>query len=188
MACSIYSGVKLSNDQIRQLARQAGWPEILVPIVAAVSLAESGGDPGAMNICGEHSVGLLQVNQRSHNVPTSVLTNPLNNLKVAYDIYKVEGPDAWKNSWSRGGWKKYAVGDEKPGVPPGTVGQAQTVGATSSGSSFWNPFSWLFDGVSDGPTLYKASTAGGYQISGSQRYALALAIVVLVVAFAWSKT
>ncbi len=165
MACSIFTGQKLSNQQIRAYARQAGWPEVLVPLVAAVSLAESSGYTGAQNICGESSIGLMQVNQRAHNYSTAVLSDPLNNLKIAYDIYKREGSAAWTNSWVRGGWKKYAVGDE--------LGGAATVGAGSPTATA-------------APAFDFSQYLGVSVIGEKNRYLLAFAILVIIFIFAFN--
>lgn len=164
MACSIFSGQKLTNAQIRQYARAAGWPETLIPLIAAVSIAESSGYTGAQNICGEHSVGLLQVNQDSHNYSTSVLSDPLSNLKIGYEIYKREGANAWVNSWIRGGWKKYAVGDELGGQA--TIGTGAPTAST--------------------PTFDFSQYLGVSVIGDKNRYLLAFAILVIIFIFAFN--
>ena len=40
-----------SNAELRQILRAAGWPEALIPIMAAIGQSESSGDPTSYRNC-----------------------------------------------------------------------------------------------------------------------------------------
>ncbi len=86
---------KLSRDQIRSLAEQAGFSGGDLDIAVAVALAESGGDPravGDLKITAGGSVGLWQINLHYHPEYTKEeLFDPRTNANAAYDIYVARG-------------------------------------------------------------------------------------------------
>jgi hypothetical protein len=100
----------LSPEQIASYARQAGFPEKIVPRMVAIALAESSGFAGAHNeTYPDNSYGLWQINmldepgyqlgeeRRARYGLTSndQLKDPLTNAKAALDVYKREGLNAW---------------------------------------------------------------------------------------------
>lgn len=96
-----------SYGQLKQFLRQAGWPEALVPLMAAVGMAESSGNSSAANTKGENSWGLWQVNRDAHpQWSAAQLQDPLFNARAAYEIYKKEGIRAW-GSFTDGRWRQY---------------------------------------------------------------------------------
>ena len=101
---------QLSPEQIASYARQAGFPEKIVPRMVAIALAESSGDAGAHNPkYPDNSYGLWQINMldkpgyrlgeerraRYGLASNDQLKDPLTNAKAALDIYKREGLTAW---------------------------------------------------------------------------------------------
>jgi len=101
---------QLSPEQIASYARQAGFPEKIVPRMVAIALAESSGDAGAHNPkYPDNSYGLWQINMldepgyrlgeerraRYGLASNDQLKDPLTNAKAALDIYKREGLNAW---------------------------------------------------------------------------------------------
>ena len=101
---------KLTPDQIAQVARQAGIPEDKIPTMVAIAMAESSGNSEAHNAkYPDDSYGLWQINmldepgyelgkERREKFGLSSneeLKDPLTNAKVAYEVYKAEGYDAW---------------------------------------------------------------------------------------------
>lgn len=86
-----------SFSQLEQLWKQAGGNPASAPIAAAIALAESTGNPSALNNdpnTGDYSVGLWQVNyfgslyqsRTAQFGPPAQLTNPLANAKAAVAI------------------------------------------------------------------------------------------------------
>ena len=91
--------MKLSLDQLKGLAAQAGFTGDDINIAAAVAMAESGGDPNAYNT--EGSYGLWQVYLPAHpqyaNDPNALYT-PSFNAQAAYSIWRAAGNSF--NPWS----------------------------------------------------------------------------------------
>ena len=100
----------LSPEQIASYARQAGFPEKIVPRMVAIALAESSGFAGAHNpTYPDDSYGLWQINMldepgyrlgeerraRYGLASNDQLKDPLTNAKAALDVYKREGLNAW---------------------------------------------------------------------------------------------
>ena len=105
----IPSGGKASPEQIARIAKTAGIPEKHIPIMVSIALAESGGDIGARynpeGNTGEDSYGLWQINMDPRYADERLklfgidnkkeLFDPVTNAKAAYEIFKLQGFDAW---------------------------------------------------------------------------------------------
>ncbi len=99
--------VSYSLSQLQDLLRAAGWPDIvvntkdgpaqLIPLMAAIGLAESGGSPTNDNLHepnGSQSYGLWQINS-VHGYSREQLHDPLFNAQIALNVYTAEGLRAW---------------------------------------------------------------------------------------------
>ncbi len=101
---------RLKFDQLEQLAREAGFDPSVSPKMAAIALAESGGNPRAHNPrYPDNSYGLMQVNmldepgyqlgasrRKRYGLNSNEdLFDPVTNFKAAKDIYDSQGLDAW---------------------------------------------------------------------------------------------
>ena len=101
-AASTPGGGALSVNEIASAMRAAGWPEDAIPVGITVALAESGGNPRAVNRAnrnGSVDYGLFQIN----TVHGSLLSrgdkfNPVDNARMALTVYKQAG-NSWK-PWS----------------------------------------------------------------------------------------
>lgn len=147
-----------TNAQLREILRAAGWPESLIPIMAAIGQSESSGDPTSYRNCPgngyctvtqggvtrtvrevpgqgpETSAGLWQVNLRAWpQYSTSWLRDPINSAKAAYEIYKKQGFRAW-GSYTDGGYKKYYSGSADTSGSIGVFGGAATPDVSGIGS------------------------------------------------------
>lgn len=79
-----------SVAQLQGFLRTAGWPEDKIVIMAAIGMAESGGQDSALNPRGEHSVGLWQINLNAHGNrfgTESQLHDPVTNARAALTLY-----------------------------------------------------------------------------------------------------
>ena len=100
----------LNFEQLKGLALQAGFDAEIAPTIAAISLAESGGNPNAHNpTYPDNSYGLMQINMldepgyllgaerraRYGLDSNEQLKDPLTNMKAAKDIYDQQGLNAW---------------------------------------------------------------------------------------------
>ena len=98
--------MSLGFEEIELLARQAGFSPADSPIMAAIALGESGGNPGIDTVMSgldpdrrnEYSVGITQVNAPVHTdklrrrgFSTEDLRDPFKNLQIAKDIYDEAG-------------------------------------------------------------------------------------------------
>ena len=80
---------RLTADEIYAVARQAGFSPDQAVTMTAIALAESGGNPNALNPTGEHSVGLWQINMEAHGSRyggESALYDPLTNARAAFGV------------------------------------------------------------------------------------------------------
>ena len=147
MAASTSTGGTLSVAQIASTMRAAGWPEDAIPTGIAIVLAESGGNPRAVNTAnrnGSVDYGLFQIN----TVHGSLLSqgdkfNPVDNARMALKVYKQAG-NSWKpwSTFNSGKYKDFnsAVAgfgflpiDVAVDVARGAIGAAQTVKQATTG-------------------------------------------------------
>jgi Lysozyme like domain len=101
--------VNLTLAQLTALAATVGFPN--PPLAAAIAMAESGGNPGAigdLNISPGGSVGLWQINLAAHPSYTAdQLTDPTANAQAAFAISSA-GTN-WRpwTTYMTGAYKKY---------------------------------------------------------------------------------
>ena len=145
-AASTSTSGTLSVAQIASAMRAAGWPEEAIPTGIAIALAESGGNPRAVNTAnrnGSVDYGLFQIN----TVHGSLLSqgdkfNPVDNARMALTVYKQAGY-SWKpwSTFNSGKYKDFNSSVAGFGFPVdvavdiarGAVGAAQTVKQTTTG-------------------------------------------------------
>lgn len=121
------SGSETYRDLV-SLARGAGFNDNYAPIMAAIALAESSGNPRSHNTnrsTGDNSYGLWQINMLGSMGPGRArefgiknydeLLNPQTNAHAAYDIWRDQGFNAW-STYKSGAYKKYLAGHDKGGT------------------------------------------------------------------------
>lgn len=104
----------MNVGELQSVLRAAGWPEGKIVLVAAIGMAESSGNPRAVNPRGEHSVGLWQINMRAHGTrygTESQLYDPLTNARAALDIYRRQGLRAW-GAYTDGRYREHMAASE----------------------------------------------------------------------------
>ena len=117
------SGRRYSIGEIQTLLLQAGWPDIivndsdgdpqpLIVIMSAIAISESQGYAGARTppLPLEDSVGLLQINRKAWGHSVEELSDPLTNLRIAYD-----GP--YKSRKGLNSWGPYFSGIYADNLP-----------------------------------------------------------------------
>ena len=113
--------MRLKFEDVELLARKAGFDPQVSPVIAAISMGESGGNPLAHNPnagTGDNSYGLMQINMLGGMGPErraafglasdDELFDPLTNMKAAKKIYDSQG---------LGAWSVYKSGDYKNHLP-----------------------------------------------------------------------
>src|SRR5271165_948910 len=111
-----------SYGQLEQLWVQAGGSRALAPLMAAVAMAESAGNPAANNYDDnggtQTSWGLWQVSNGTHNWPGQQDPNiPLNNARYAVAKYQSQGLGAW-GTYTSGAYQQYYKGSTQPSSLP----------------------------------------------------------------------
>lgn len=104
------TGGNLSFAQLEAVWIQAGGSKTLAPLMAAIALAESGGNPNATNPTDNNgkqtSWGLWQISLGNHNEPASNWNDPLENAKLALGKWKTQGLWAW-GTYTSGAYKRF---------------------------------------------------------------------------------
>jgi hypothetical protein len=123
-----------SFSQLEQLWEQAGGPKAVAPVAAAIALAESSGNPAALNKTDNNgtqtSVGLWQVSNGTHQYPQS-WTTPTGNATEAVAKYQAGTPSSGPDSFTP--WGTYDSGAYLRYLPGGSAGAGS--GAASTGGS-----------------------------------------------------
>lgn len=99
--------MRLNQVQVRAVASSGGLPD--PDLMAAIAMAESGGDTDAIGLLGE--VGLWQINQPVHRKEhpqwtIAWLRNPANNAAAAKVILSSQGLKAW-TAYTSGAYRSY---------------------------------------------------------------------------------
>jgi Lysozyme like domain len=127
-------------SQLEGLWTQAGGSSSLAPLMAAIAMAESGGNPDAKNTApcasDSYATGLWQICMplNSQYVPGGDATNAASNAAGAVAILKNQGLTAW-STYSSGAYKQYYNGAVPPTAVAGGTGtgaDATTTAATSN--------------------------------------------------------
>ena len=108
-----------SFAQLEELWINAGGPAVVAPIAAAIALAESAGNPNAINPTDnggtQTSWGLWQISDGTHGQPVANILSPTVNAQQAVAKYKASG-------WAP--WGTYASGAYLRFLPKGYVAPA----------------------------------------------------------------
>jgi len=125
----------LSFSQLEGLWIQAGGPKVLAPVAAAIALAESSGNPQALNPTDNNgtqsSFGLWQISNGTHAPPSASWADPLTNARLAVAKYKGAGNSfsPW-GTYDSGAYKKFLPSSyvAPSSAPPGTAQTATLTG------------------------------------------------------------
>lgn len=130
--------------QLEALWINAGGSKVTAPIAAAIALAESSGNPQAINATDNNgtqtSWGLWQISDGTHSMPVPNILDPNVNAKQAVAKWTNAGGFSPWGTYATGAYKQYLSGaaPSDAGVPGGLgTAQAQTVSVWSDiGSPF----------------------------------------------------
>lgn len=134
-----YQFANAQDNQIAAWARQAGWSEANIPMVVAISHAESGGNPNAENDSnsnGSVDRGLMQINSiHSDLLKTGDVFNPVDNLKMALQVYNDSG--SWKpwSTYNNGAYQQYLQQPTMTQTKATVSGQPINIGTSVSSNS-----------------------------------------------------
>lgn len=138
-------GGQLTMEQLVGLAKGAGFNDSEAVTMAAIAMAESGGNSNAKNFKPpDKSYGLWQINMIGPLGPARMqefglqredqLFDPLTNAKAAYSIRKSEGLSAW-TVYKTGKYKNHLLAAQKAkNAPPLRSSPTPTIPGSSNGS------------------------------------------------------
>ena len=145
----------LTFGQLEALWKQQapGGLQFLAPVMAAIALAESSGNPAAVNPNDNNgtqsSFGLWQISNGTHSPPAPNWADPAENARLAVQKIQSQGLSAW-GTYTSGAYKKYLGGAQDTSgqlvaVPPG--------GSSGSGGSGSGPLADVTGAISQAGTL-----------------------------------
>lgn len=140
-----------SYSQLMQLWIAAGGSRTMAPIMAAIAMAESGGNPRAHNASG--ASGLWQILGAVKSADQSRLFDPTVNAREAVLKFRSQGLGAWE-SYTNGSYKKFM----QKGASGGLVGAQAFVKEVEK-----------FIGT---PYVWGGASPRGFDCSGLVEYAL----------------
>lgn len=149
-----------SFAQLEQLWINAGGPRSIAPVMAAIALAESSGNPNATNKTDnggkQTSWGLWQISDGTHNMPVANILDPNVNAQQAVKKYHSQGLTAW-GTYASGAYRQYMKSGvtPDPNLPSGSTpvggsnGSAQQTGLIGDvggaiGQGFASAFTAIF--------------------------------------------
>jgi len=136
--------------QLEELWENAGGSAALAPVMAAIAMAESSGNPNAYNSSG--ASGLWQILGAVNPADQSQLFNPIVNAREAVLKYQTQGLDAWV-TYTNGAYKEFLQGNvpAASSLPSGSSSGVSTTSATSvDPSTALNEMGELFHGAAQG--------------------------------------
>jgi hypothetical protein len=138
--------------QLEELWINAGGSPSLAPVMAAIAMAESSGNPNAYNASG--ASGLWQILGAVNPADQDQLFNPVVNAHEAVLKYQSQGLGAWV-TYTSGAYKQFLQGNVPPSTNVGNSGSsgsgASTVSATSvDPTDALNEMGELFHGAASG--------------------------------------
>jgi hypothetical protein len=150
----------LTFAQLETLWKQVapGGIQYMAPVMAAIALAESGGNPAALNPNDNNgtqsSFGLWQISNGTHSPPAANWADPAENARLAVQKYVSQGLSAW-GTYTSGAYKKYLAANgitDDPSVPlqPGATSNTGPGGSSVTGSG---PLADVTSAVSSAGTL-----------------------------------
>lgn len=132
---------KLTYSQLEGVWIQAGGSETLAPLMAAIALAESGGQSNAVNPTDnggrQSSFGLWQISTGTHKEPSANWADPVENARLALGKYNSQGLKAW-GTYTSGAYKRFLAN----GVPATAYASATTTVTGGGESAQVNTCAW----------------------------------------------
>jgi hypothetical protein len=158
--------------QLQALWVQAGGDAAIAPLMAAVALAESAGNPNASNLNNDGSVdqGLWQINSSHAGEPGigTDLTSPIANARSAVAVFAQQGICAWATVGPSLGCNGSGHSDAYLNFLGG-AGSANAAAVPAAGSS-----------AGSGPALPPISGTLGATITRYSVYGIALLVLLAV--------
>ncbi len=149
MAIKGATGSNLTFAQLEAVAGEGGFPKSMEPLMAAIALAESSGNPQSTNPTDNNgtqtSWGLWQISTGTHAEPAPNWYDPVENAKLAYGKWKSQGLRAW-GTYDTGAYKRYLpsgyVAPDPSGINVATEGGQGVAGVSPTGNpqGSWTSF------------------------------------------------
>jgi lysozyme-like protein len=141
--------VTYSYAQLEAIAKEGGFSDSMAPLMAAIAMAESSGNPNAINPNDnggtQTSWGLWQISNGTHNQPVPNILDPVTNAQQAFGKYQTQGLSAW-GTYTSGAYRSYLQGQVPPDAnigPPAGGGSGGASGAGGTTASLLDPSTWF---------------------------------------------
>jgi Lysozyme like domain len=128
----------LSYAQLEGLWIANGGSKAMAPLMAAIALAESGGNPDSNNYTDSNgqggtqtSWGLWQISNGTHSQPVPNIDNPAVNAQQAVAKYQSQGLSAW-GTYTSGAYKAFMSNSTTPDMSAAGAPAATLDSSTSS--------------------------------------------------------
>lgn len=138
-----------SYAQLEAIAKQGGFPDSMLPLMAAIAMAESGGNPAATNANDnggtQTSWGLWQISNGTHSQPAPNILDPIVNAQQAWAKYNSQGLGAW-GTYTSGAYRSYLQGSVPPDLnigPSAGGGSGGGSGTATPTASLTDPSTWF---------------------------------------------
>ena len=129
--------------QLEGLWIQAGGNRAVAPVMAAIALAESSGNPGAINKTDNYgrqtSWGLWQISDGTHNMPVANILDPLVNAQQAVAKYNASGFAPW-GTYTTGAYTQFLPKGYQAPAAVNVSGGGGSSGGGGGGGGGFNPF------------------------------------------------
>lgn len=143
----------LTFNQLEALWIKAGGPVAWAPVMAAIALVESSGDPNSNNTIDNNgkqtSWGLWQISDGTHNQPVPNINDPLTNARAAVD--KFNGNGLWP--WSGDPVARVFAGTHQPPSLSSAISVAQHSGQGGEPAQYTGAATPAADGTINGQTV-----------------------------------
>lgn len=124
-------GGRISFEEARQLAVNAGYTGSGIDTAAAIGMAESSGNPYAHNTKGEDSYGLMQLNAAAHGDKVRTF-DPQQNMNLSYEISRGGKDFSPWSVYKDGSYRKYLQSGRGQPPPSGEMADSSYGGGASA--------------------------------------------------------
>jgi Lysozyme like domain len=118
--------------QLEQLWTNAGGSAALAPVMAAIALAESSGNPNAYNSSGASGLWQIEIPENAQYVPGGAANvfNPQDNAAAAVAIEEVQGLGAWV-TYTNGAYEQFMQGSNTTAASSSTATASNPSGSAT---------------------------------------------------------
>jgi hypothetical protein len=157
----------LNFQQLEQLWIDNGGSTAYAPLMAAIAMAESGGNTTALNPNDNNgkqsSFGLWQISTGTHNPPAQNWSDPNVNAQLAAAKFRSQGLGAW-GTYTSGAYKQYLNSNAASPLQPATVSNAAPVSEATLVSTKTSSAAQQSGALTSEGCMFGVPQVGGQQV------------------------